>query len=127
MCSNIKRTFCCLYYEVKYFYNYYFKSKNSVSNYVPLEEVVVDSQPRDMHKTTSKNITTEYYPNYNIMLINQEIRKRKSLETKLETISEEEFMLSSSSSDTYFYNNDNDNDADELEWECDWDSEWQVV
>ena len=93
MCSNIKRTFCCLYYEVKYFYNYYFKSKNSVSNYVPLEEVVVDSQPRDMHKTTSKNITTECYPNYNIMLINQEIRKRKSLETKLETISEEEFTL----------------------------------
>jgi len=90
---------------------------------VPLEEVVVDSQPRNMHETTSKNITTECYPNYNKMLINQEIRKRKSLETQLEPISEEEFMLSSSSSssssnsDSYFYNND----------ELEWDSEWQVV
>ena len=59
------------------------------------------------------------------------VSRVKSLEKILvwgnKSISEEEFMLSSSSSDTYFYNNDNDNDADELEWECDWDSEWQVV
>jgi len=131
MCSNFKKTFCCLYYELKYFYNYYFKSRN-VNSYTPLEEVVVDSQPRNSHETTYKNITTEYYPTYNKLLVNQEIRKRKSLDNQMQPISEEEFEFSSESSVSSKSSRDSISDSliieknESLEWDSEWE-EWQVV
>ena len=47
MCLDIKRTLCCVYYEVKYYYNYYFSSGNRMNdyNYAPLSEIIVDHQP----------------------------------------------------------------------------------
>lgn len=131
MCSNFKKTFCCLYYELKYFYNYYFKSRN-VNSYTPLEEVVIDSQPRNSHETTHKNITTEYYPTYNKLLINQEIRKRKSLDNQMQPISEEEFEFSSESSESTDTSRNSISDSliieknESLEWDSEWE-EWQVV
>ena len=131
MCSNFKKTFCCLYYELKYFYNYYFKSRN-VNSYTPLEEVVVDSQPRNSHETTYKNITTEYYPTHNKLLVNQEIRKRKSLDNQMQPISEEEFEFSSESSVSSKSSRDSISDSliieknESLEWDSEWE-EWQVV
>jgi len=131
MCSNFKKTFCCLYYELKYFYNYYFKSRN-VNSYTPLEEVVVDSQPRNSYETTYKNITTEYYPTYNKLLVNQEIRKRKSLDNQMQPISEEEFEFSSESSVSSKSSRDSISDSliieknESLEWDSEWE-EWQVV
>ena len=131
MCSNFKKTFCCLYYELKYFYNYYFKSRN-VNSYTPLEEVVVDSQPRNLYETTYKNITTEYYPTYNKLLVNQEIRKRKSLDNQMQPISEEEFEFSSDSSISSESSKSNITDSiiinknESLEWDSEWE-EWQEV
>ena len=131
MCSNLKKTFCCLYYELKYFYNYYFKSRN-VNSYTPLEEVVVDSQPRNSYESTYKNITTECYPTYNKLLVNQEIRKRKSLENQMQPISEEEFEFSSESSESSESSRTSISDSliieknESLEWDSEWE-EWQVV
>ena len=136
MFSNFKKTFCCLYYELKYFYNYYFKSRN-VNSYTPLEEVVVDSQPRNSYETTYKNITTEFYPTYNKLLVNQEIRKRKSLDNQMQPISEEEFEFSSESSVTSYSSDGSDTkrnsisdslniENESLEWDSEWE-EWQVV
>ena len=131
MCSNFKKTFCCLYYELKYFYNYYFKSRN-VNSYTPLEEVVVDSQPRNLNDSTHKNITTECYPTYNKLLVNQEIRKRKSLDNQMQPISEEEFEFSSESSESSESSRTSISDSliieknQSLEWDSEWE-EWQVV
>ena len=48
-CIDVKKTLSKVYYEVKYFYNYYFKSSNNTRpneyNYTPLREVIIDSQP----------------------------------------------------------------------------------
>lgn len=48
-CIDVKKTLSKVYYEVKYFYNYYFKSSNNTrpneSDYTPLREVIIDSQP----------------------------------------------------------------------------------
>ena len=133
MCSNFKKTFCCLYYELKYFYNYYFKSRN-VNSYTPLEEVVVDSQPRNSNESTYKNITTECYPTYNKLLVNQEIRKRKSLENQMQPISEEEFEFSSESESSESSESSRTSVSESLiiekneslEWDSEWE-EWQVV
>lgn len=47
MCLDIKRTLCCVYYEVKYYYKYYFSSGDRMNdyNYAPLSEIIVDHQP----------------------------------------------------------------------------------
>ena len=48
-CIDVKKTLSKVYYEVKYFYNYYFKSSNNTRpnerDYTPLREVIIDSQP----------------------------------------------------------------------------------
>lgn len=97
-CIEVKKTLSKVYYEVKYFYNYYFKSSNTHAthqyNYVPLQEVVVDSQPVNNKniprvysnppsfnepepEPVSQSIVTEPYPNIGYTV---NIRRRPSHE-----------------------------------------------
>ena len=87
VCLEIKRTLSCVYYELKYYYSYYFCSKNNSMNnynYAPLQEIVIDSQPTN-NTSISKRYTSpppintklETYPKNGIT---ENIRKRPSLD-----------------------------------------------
>lgn len=91
VCLEIKRTLSCVYYELKYYYNYYFCSKNNSMNdynYAPLQEIVIDSQPVNnipkrytspppFNTLTSKIIPLETFPKIGIT---ENIRKRPSID-----------------------------------------------
>lgn len=101
MCLDIKRTLCCVYYEIKYYYNYYFNSSDRMNdyNYAPLNEIIIDHQPdprtvpkrytspppfnssiNDTNNNSNTVIEKNYYDTHPKIGLTENIRKRPSID-----------------------------------------------
>lgn len=131
-CIEVKKTLSKVYYEVKYFYNHYFKSSNenriNEYNYAPLSEIIIDRQPNsptaipvrycgpptfiEIHPTIGCDMSLRKRPSHDYVSNNN---------TTLSPISEETYSTSSSLSDYNNYNTDED-DSDEYS-----DEQWEIL
>ena len=156
LCIDIKKTLSCVYYELKYYYNYYFNSSNRMNdyNYAPLSEIIIDHQPdpRTVPKrytspppfnTSEKVVETtkiNYCETHPKIGITENIRKRPSMdfientETVLSPISERSSRDYKSDTDSDSLSSPNLNikieitDTDlKCEIESDSDDNWELL